>query len=153
MKSQAAEVAVRIKCINRLRGGCSLKTHALTDSVRLPLHLQATQGQDHDIAQAEALLAAASAAANVADTVYDSKNFGSAFEAKSIALVVMRYPNRKNPRCLDDVLYTLRYNVDRFLHSLKRFRRVASRYEKTARDLKGMAHVACALLWVEVGCI
>lgn len=119
----------------------------------MPLHLEVTQGQDHDITQAEALLTAASAAAIVADTAYDSNSFRAAVETKSMELVVMNHPNRKNPRPLNHVLYALRYNVERFFHSLKRFRRVASRYEKTARNFKGMAHVACALLWVGVGCI
>jgi transposase len=43
--------------------------------------------------------------------------------------------------------------VERFFFELKRFRRIAIRYEKTARNFTEMAHLACAVLWIDVGCI
>lgn len=140
-------------CIGRSRGGCSTKIHAVTDSHRMPLRLILSQGQDHDVTQAEALLDAVTATNVVADSAYDSNSFRAAVEKKAKKLVVMPHPNRKNPPSLNKPLYAIRFNVERFFHDLKRFRRLASRYEKTARNYLGMAHVACSLLWVGVGCI
>ena len=119
----------------------------------MPLHLELTQGQDHDITQAEALLAKASAAAIVADTAYDSDKFRAAVQANGMELVVKNHPNRKTPKPVNDNLYSLCFNVERFFHSRKRFRRVASRYEKTARNFMGMAHLACSIIWVGVGLV
>ncbi|HLK36257.1 MAG TPA: IS5/IS1182 family transposase, partial [Polyangiaceae bacterium] len=39
--------------------------------------------------------------------------------------------------------------VEVFFHSLKRFRAIASRYEKTARNFLALVHLACARLWLE----
>lgn len=139
--------------IGRSRGGFSTKIHAVTDGQRMPLKLILSPGQDHDITQAEALLEAVTAHHVVADSAYDSNKFREAVKTMGKELVVMPHPNRKNPPPLNKPVYATRYNVECFFHDLKRFRRIASRYEKTARNYLGMAHVACAMLWVGVGCI
>jgi len=38
--------------------------------------------------------------------------------------------------------------VEVFFHNLKRFRALATRYEKTARNYLALVHFACALLWL-----
>ena len=49
----------------------------------------------------------------------------------------------------DKKLYRHRCLVEVFFHSLKSFRRIATRYEKTARNDLAMVHLACALQWIE----
>ena len=46
-------------------------------------------------------------------------------------------------------LYRQRYLVEVFFHNLKRFRAIATRYEKTARNYLAIVHVACAWLWLK----
>lgn len=46
-------------------------------------------------------------------------------------------------------LYAKRYLVECFFHSLKRFRAVAPRFEKTARNFLALTQVACTWLWLE----
>jgi transposase len=41
-----------------------------------------------------------------------------------------------------------RYRVECFFHSLKRFRAIATRFEKTARNFLALTHVVCAWLWL-----
>ena len=41
-----------------------------------------------------------------------------------------------------------RYLVEIFFHNLKRFRAIATRYEKTARNYLALVQVACAWLWL-----
>ncbi len=53
-----------------------------------------------------------------------------------------------NRRRLDKPLYRLRYRIECMLHSLKRFRAIASRYEKTATTFLAVLHIACAILWL-----
>ena len=36
-----------------------------------------------------------------------------------------------------------------FFHHLKRFRAIATRYDKTARNYLSLIHLACATLWLE----
>ena len=39
--------------------------------------------------------------------------------------------------------------VECFFYSIKRWRRIATRYEKTATSYLGLLHLACALLWIQ----
>ena len=57
--------------------------------------------------------------------------------------VIAVNPSRKNRVPLNRRLYRLRYRVEVFFHSLKRFRRAATRYEKTTRNYLGF--LACGL--------
>ncbi len=70
-------------------------------------------------------------------------------ERKFINAVLYRAkPERKKKRRLDRRLYGHRYLVECFFHNLKRFRAVATRYEKTATDYLGLVQLACAWLWL-----
>ena len=45
-------------------------------------------------------------------------------------------------------LYARRYRVEVFSHDHERFRAIATRYEKTARNYLALVQVACAWLWL-----
>lgn len=63
--------------------------------------------------------------------------------------IIPNQPMRKyNRRRADKRLYGLRYRIECMFHSLKRFRAVASRYEKTATNFLAVVHIACAMLWL-----
>jgi transposase len=49
---------------------------------------------------------------------------------------------------LDRTLYRQRYLVDVFFHRLKRFRAIATRYEKTSRNYLALVQLGCAWLWL-----
>ena len=59
--------------------------------------------------------------------------------------VYNRFP-RKLPK--NRTLFAKRYLVEIFFHSLKRFRAIATRYEKTAASFLSLVHVCCAVLWL-----
>ena len=61
----------------------------------------------------------------------------------------MRIPALNEFRSPDDTLYAKRYLVERLFHELKRFRGIATRYEKTACRYLALVHLACARLWLE----
>jgi transposase len=82
------------------------------------------------------------------DAGYDTNKFVAAIEAKGLTAVLASNPSRNEPLPLDKQLYGLRYRIECFFHTLKRFRRIATRYEKTARNYLGFLHLACALVWV-----
>jgi transposase len=52
---------------------------------------------------------------------------------------------RKKPR-LDRKTYRKRYLVEVFFHNLKRFRCLATRFEKTAKHYLALVHLACSLI-------
>jgi transposase len=52
---------------------------------------------------------------------------------------------RPRPAAVHKKLYRCRYLVECFFHKLKACRRIATRYEKTARNYLALIHLACAL--------
>ena len=96
-------------------------------------------------------MAVAQAASFIGDTGYDSNKLRQAIEAKGMTAVIHAKPERKDPPPLDRQLYATRYLVERFFHHLKRFRGVATRYDKTARNYLAMVHLACARIWIDQG--
>jgi transposase len=93
------------------------------------------------------LVANARGPALLGDTGYDSKHIVAAVESRGMRAVIHPRPERRNPPPLDPV-YRERYRVELFFHNLKRFRGVATRYDKTARNYLGLVHLACAWLWL-----
>ncbi len=98
---------------------------------------------------AKELLAHARGKALIGDTGYDSNDFLHAVRARRMKPVIHSRPERKIKRRLVRALYRQRYRVEVFFHSLKRFRAIATRYDKTARNYLALVHVACARLWLE----
>jgi transposase len=134
--------------LGRSRGGVSTKIHAVTDTQGRPLHVEVTPGQQHDVTMAETLLDHVRGKAFIADTGYDSNKVIGAVVAKGLEPVIPSNPSRRAPLPLNKALYNLRYRVECFFHSLKRFRRAATRYEKTARNYLAFLHAACAMIWL-----
>ena len=84
----------------------------------------------------------------IGDTGYDSNDLRREIRARDMKPVIHSKPERKRALPLDRKLYRKRYLVAVFFHNLKRFRAVATRYEKTARNYLALVHVACAWLWL-----
>ena len=84
----------------------------------------------------------------IADLGYDSAEVVSAIRRRKMKAVIPSQKTRKVRRRPDKALYALRYEVECFFHRLKRFRAVATRYDKTARNYLATVHLACALLWL-----
>ena len=99
------------------------------------------------VAAAE-LLEHARGRALIGDTGYDSNAFMAAVRAKGMKLIIHSKLERKKKHRLVRALYRQRYLVEVFFHNLKRFRAIATRYEKTARNYLALVQVACARLWL-----
>jgi transposase len=94
------------------------------------------------------LLLHAVGSACIADTGYDADWFRDLLKFLGIKAVINSKPERPRAIPKDRKLYALRYLVERFFHSLKRFRRLATRYEKTARNYLALIHLACTRMWL-----
>ena len=98
------------------------------------MRLIVTGGQVADVTQGEALIEGHEAGHVIADKGYDSDKLVEAIEAGGAEAVIPPRSNRKAPRDYDEHLYKERNLVERFLNKAKHCRRVATRYEKTARN-------------------
>jgi transposase len=98
---------------------------------------------------ADELLEHAQGRAFIGDTGYDSDDLARKIRRRGMKVVICCNPTRKhNRRRLDRRVYRRRYRVECLFHDLKRFRAVASRYDKTAVNYLGTVELACAWKWL-----
>jgi transposase len=86
------------------------------------------------------------AEAVIADKGYDSDLLVRGIENQGAEAVIPPKKNRKVLRDYDVHLYKERNKVERFIHLIKQYRRVATRYEKTAQNFLGFVHVASIMI-------
>ena len=98
---------------------------------------------------ADDLLAHSHGKALIADTGYDSNRFRQAVRDRGMKPVIGSKPERSRKLPKSKALYGKRFLVECFFHNLKRFRAIATRFEKTARNYLALTQVACAWLWLE----
>ena len=94
------------------------------------------------------LLSHANGKALIGDTGHDSNDFVRAVRKRGMKPVIHSKPERRKKHRLDRRLYRQRYLVEIFFHRLKRFRAIATRYEKTARNYLALVQMGCAWLWL-----
>jgi transposase len=114
----------------------------------LPVRLVLTAGQKGDAPQAEPLIDGLPADVVMADTAYDSDNLRKAIADKGAQAVIPNNPSRSKKHFLDKHLYAQRHLVECCFSKLKQFRRVATRYEKTARNYLAVITLAAIVLWL-----
>jgi len=131
------------------RGGFATKVHALVDTKGRPIHIEITPGQQHESTVAETIIADhARGEALLADTGYDSDAIRSRVKSLHIKPVIHANPTRKRKPRLDRRRYAKRYRVEVFFHDLKRFRAIATRFEKTAANYLALLHLASSMIWL-----
>lgn len=111
-----------------------------------PIEVRATPGQQHESTVAEVLLDFVRGSACLADGGYDADSILAAAKARGLKPVIPPSKSRRKRRRYDRQLYKLRYRVEVFFHNLKRYRRIATRYEKTLICFMAFVHLVCVLL-------
>jgi transposase len=143
LKPTGGQVA---EALGRSRGSFTTKLHAvITESGRL-VRCLLTGGQVNDITPAMELVRVRNDTAVVADRAYDSNAFIQHIDELGMQAVIPSRKHRKEPRPLDPVVYRQRNLIERWFGRLKVFRRVATRYDKTARSFAGFIATAASLV-------
>ena len=121
------------QALGRSCGGFFTKIHAAWDALGNPIRFIVTGGEASAYIQALTLLDGLEAKAIMADKGYDADYVAKAVELFIKAeVVISSRSNRRNLRNFDAALYKERNLIERLLNKLKNFRRVATRYDKTA---------------------
>lgn len=132
--------------MGRSRGGLTTKVHLRVDGWGNPQQVILTPGQVHDITQAPALMKNVEVEIAIADKGYDSEAFVKTLEAEEIEAVIPPRKNRKEPREYDQHWYKMRNIVERTFNWLKRYRRIATRYEKTGQNFLGFFQLGSVMM-------
>jgi len=134
------------EAIGQSVGGLSTKIHAKVDAFGQLINVLLTPGQVHEIQVAHKVWAEEDCEFFLADKAYDIDHFRQALEEKGTTAVIPSKKNRLNPQAHDHYIYKERNIVERFFQKIKRFRRIATRYDKTARMyLTGVMFVSILL--------
>ena len=118
------------------------------DGLGCPLHVHLTPGNIHDVSEAATLIAQAQGNNFIADKGYDANHVIQAVEQKGMTPVIPSKSNRKTKREIDTHVYKERHLVENFFCKIKRYRRVATRYEKTAANYLGFVLFASLRIWL-----
>jgi transposase len=134
------------EALGRSRGGYSSKVHVTVDALGNPRRVILSAGQVHDLQMAVDLIENEQTGAVVADKAYDSDVLIAFIEQAGAQAVIPPKANRLEQRIYDKNLYADRNKVERFFNRLKHYRRLATRYEKTARNFLAFWQLACSVM-------
>ena len=113
-----------------------------------PVRFVLTAGQRGDCPQAYGLIEGLPAEVVMADAAYDADPLRQAIANKGALAVIPNNPSRARKYPLDKDLYAQRHLIECCFSKLKQFRRVATRFEKTARNYLAIVTLAAIVLWL-----
>jgi transposase len=83
-----------------------------------------------------------------ADKGYDSNAIRWWVEARGAWANIPPKSNRKEPICFSKHLYKARNLVERFFNKIKHYRRIATRYDKTAENFLATLKLVAIRIWL-----
>lgn len=105
-------------------------------------------GNLHDVTMAPSLLARAGHLVRlIADKAYDTNSFRQLLVQLGVEPVIPSVRRRKPLIPHDVVAYRLRNLIERMFGRLKDFRRIATRYDKLARNFLASVAIAATIIW------
>ncbi len=134
--------------LGRSHGGLTSKIHTLGDALGNLLKFIITPGHHSDLSIANDLISGITDANVLADKGYDSDEFRVSVKKQNCMPVIPGRLNRKHPIAYDKILYRERSAIENFFSKIKDFRRIATRYEKSARNFLAFIFLAGALVWL-----
>ena len=134
--------------VGRSRGGRNTKIHALADVKGRLIAILLTGGEAHDCPVADRLIRRVRRAKRMlGDKAYDSAELREELDEHATKSVIPNRSNRKQPFSFSVRLYKLRWRIEAAFNRLKDFRRVATRYDRLARNYLASVCLAAALAW------
>ena len=139
-----------LNALGRSSGGVSTKIHAPPGANGVPPALYLTPGQTADITAAPDLFALGEARPRefLADKGYDADSLRAELYLRGARPIIPWKSNRKAPGTLDRHCYARRNCIERMMGLLKQFRRVATRYNKTAESFLSFVQLAAIHRWM-----
>ena len=120
----------------------------LTDRLGRPLRFLLTGGEKADCQQAIALLEDRKAAGVIADKGYDTDSIRSFLTQRGMQAVIPSRVHRIKPIAHDRELYKERNRIERCFGSLKKHRRLATRFDRNDASYLSFIFLAASLLWL-----
>ena len=128
------------------RGGRTSKLHALTDDKGRPRVFLLTAGNVNDITVAAELIQRAGPIRHLlADKAYDANHLRRLLAKRGTNAVIPSTASRATPIPYDKRAYKERNRIERMWCRIKDWRRIATRYDKLARNYISGAYLAALI--------
>ena len=85
----------------------------------------------------------------LADKGYDANEFIETIQSNGAIAVIPPRKNRIALRSYDKIIYKERNFMERLFQKLKHYRRIATRYERLARNYMAMLFLVATVIWLE----
>ncbi|MGC2487682.1 MAG: IS5 family transposase [Candidatus Sulfotelmatobacter sp.] len=136
------------QAVGRSRGGRNTKIHALADAKGRLIAILLTGGEAHDCPVAERLIRRVKSPERMlGDRAYDSAELREELNERGTKPVIPNRCNRKQPFSFSKRLYKLRWRIESAFNRLKDFRRIATRYDRLARNYLSSVCLVASLVW------
>ena len=145
--------------LGRSRGGFSTKLHIRCDGHGRPMVFALTAGERPDLEAFDALLAGGRVKrvgagrprhrpeAIVGDRAYSSHAARCDLRRRGIQPIIPQKRNERPAYLLDWSRYRERNRIERLVNRLKQYRRIATRYDKTAVSYAAFVALAALRMW------
>ena len=134
--------------MGRTKGGLNTKIHAVVDNKARAVALVLSAGNEADITVAPEVIEGISCGCLVADKAYDSNAFRMFLAQMGSKTCIPPRATRVAAIGYSKGTYEKRHRIENFFQKIKRYRRVATRYDKLAETYFGF--VLLATLAVEI---
>ena len=149
--SQRRKRGEKNQAIGISRGGRSTKIHAVVDSKGRPLNFVVTGGQVHDSqAVGEVLNTPRSPLAVSGDKAYDSEKVRQTIKDDGALPVIPSRSNARKKAYCPKRVYRRRHKIENYFCRIKDWRRIATRFDKLARNFLAAADLVGALYWIKL---
>jgi transposase len=134
------------QALGRTKGGLNTKIHAAVDARGNPAALLLSAGNQADVFCAPEILEGVECEVLVGDKGFDSDGFRLWLKERGIRPCIPPRSNRLHPQPCSKAAYRKRHLVENFFEKLKRFRRIATRYDKLQETFFGFVCLAAAFV-------
>jgi transposase len=136
------------QALGRSKGGFTSKIHAKVDALGNLLQISLTPGNRNDITQAPLLLNNIANSHILGDKGYSSYDIRDLIISLDGIPVIPPKSNLKEPWEYDENIYKERNVIECFFSKIKHFRRVFSRFDKSARNFAAFISFVGAIIWL-----
>ncbi len=126
------------QAMGRTKGGLNTKIHAVVNAHSQAIVIAVSSGNEADISLAEGLTECLPKDSTlIGDKAYDGSTLRETATAKGVKTCIPARTNRTTTVPFSAKLYRRRHRVENFFQRIKRYRRVATRYDKLAETFLG----------------
>ena len=131
------------QAMGRTKGGLNTKIHAVVNTRSQAVVIALSGGNQADISLAEELTECLPEHSTlIGDKAYDSSSLRQTAASKGINTCIPGRSNRTTTVPFSTTLYRRRHRIENFFERIKRYRRVATRYDKLAETFLGFICLA-----------